>query len=317
MPAIITHDTFGQEIYGNLSNLIGSTPSEYEAFLLGNQGPDPLFYSTLLPRLSRYSSLGPLMHNQKTDELLVAFNQALAVLDESEVTTGRAYVLGFLCHYILDSLIHPLVFFHEFRLCDAGQEGLSRKNHCEVHAHIESAFDEMILFTMRDKTIASFDPSKEILRANNKVLNTISKLYLFAAMTVYRIFIPKTMFPSSTKAFRTIQSLFHSPTGTRRNLVGDFEELFRDYSFFRAMSLRDIESKTTPFDNCDCSTWENPFTEKVNTKGFWDIFDEASALAISALPSYATDRFSHQEAQDITKGLDFFGKPQASRDSRS
>ena len=45
MPSIITHDTFGQDIDRDLFTSIGGSRDEAEAFLLGNQGPDPLFYS--------------------------------------------------------------------------------------------------------------------------------------------------------------------------------------------------------------------------------------------------------------------------------
>ena len=44
MPAIITHDLFAKDIYGTAFESIGGTRDEAEAFLLGNQGPDPLFF---------------------------------------------------------------------------------------------------------------------------------------------------------------------------------------------------------------------------------------------------------------------------------
>ena len=43
MPAIITHDFFGRDVYDNLFKTIGGSRDEADAFLLGNQGPDPLF----------------------------------------------------------------------------------------------------------------------------------------------------------------------------------------------------------------------------------------------------------------------------------
>lgn len=66
--------------------------------------------------------------------------------------SGRAYALGFLGHYVLDSTMHPLVYFHEFQLCDAGEPGLSRADGNEVHAVIESEYDEMVLTVKRGET---------------------------------------------------------------------------------------------------------------------------------------------------------------------
>ena len=43
MPALITHDFFGRDVYDRLYTFIGGSRDEADAFLLGNQGPDPLF----------------------------------------------------------------------------------------------------------------------------------------------------------------------------------------------------------------------------------------------------------------------------------
>ena len=45
MPALITHDFFGQDVYDRLFRTIGGTRDEAEAFLLGNQGPCLLYTS--------------------------------------------------------------------------------------------------------------------------------------------------------------------------------------------------------------------------------------------------------------------------------
>lgn len=40
MPALITHDFFGRDVYDRLYTFIGGSRDEADAFLLGNQGPD-------------------------------------------------------------------------------------------------------------------------------------------------------------------------------------------------------------------------------------------------------------------------------------
>ena len=120
MPALITHDFFGQDVYDHIFRNVGGTRDEAEAFLLGNQGPDPLFYAVADPRLHEHNRLGNVMHSEKPSELIKAFKDSLGILDDDELPVGRAYAFGFLCHYTLDSTMHPLVFFHEYLLTDAG-----------------------------------------------------------------------------------------------------------------------------------------------------------------------------------------------------
>ncbi len=185
MPALITHDFFGRDVYDRLYTLIGGSRDEAEAFLLGNQGPDPLFYTVLSPQLREHNRLGSTMHNKKPSELLAAFKNSLGILGSAELEVGRAYALGFLCHYTLDSTMHPFVFFHEYQLCDAGEPGLSRADGSEVHGIIESELDELVLFERRNETVATFNPSTEILNASDFVLHVISKMYAYVALTVY------------------------------------------------------------------------------------------------------------------------------------
>lgn len=309
MPALITHDLFGQSVYRNLHETIGETRDEYEAFLLGNQGPDPLFYTVISPGLREFHKLGSTMHSEKPTELIAAFKQALSVLSDDERPIGRAYALGFLCHYTLDSAMHPLVFAQEYAVCDAGIEGLSREDGHEVHGTIESEFDEMALFTLRRQTIASFDPSVEILKASDFVLETVSKLYAYVAMTVYGLFVPTNLFETAVRNFRFVQKVFYSPSGTKRAAISAIEELVRPYSFYRSMSHRPIELEESQFDNHEHAVWKNPFTDEESTRSFWDIFEEAQNKAAANIDSFASSAFDEEAARAITRDLDFSGEP--------
>lgn len=311
MPAIITHDFFGQDVYHELHATIGETRDEYEAFLLGNQGPDPLFYTVISPSLREFHQLGSTMHNVKPTELINAFKQSLSVLTEDERPIGRAYAFGFLCHYTLDSAMHPLVFANEYAVCDAGIEGLSRSDGHEVHGTIESELDEMVLFTIRHQTIASFNPSVEILKASDFTLETVSKMYAYVAMTVYGLFIPANMYETAVRNFRFVQSLFYSPTGGKRTVISRIEELIRPYSFYRSMSHRPLAITESQFDNHEHEIWENPFTGERTDKGFWDIFADAQKRAHENIASFASAQFDLEAARAITGDLDFSGEPTA------
>lgn len=309
MPAIITHDTFGQDLYRLLYQFIGESRDEFDAFLLGNQGPDPLFYCVAVPRLHKISPFGSTMHSDKPTELLTALKQSLSILDDRELPIGRAYALGFLCHYILDSNMHPFVYSQQFQLENAGITGLDSSHEHELHALIESEFDEMILFVKQEKTVATFNPSTEILKASNFVLDTISKIYTYIALVVYGTLLPEKTFTSSVKSFRRIESIFSSPTGTKRFALGTLEELFRPYSFVRAMSPRAIEITESQFGNHDHATWENPFTGEASTRDFWDIYRKAQDDTKGALETFDSETFGSVEAESITHNLNFSGEP--------
>ena len=143
------------------------------------------------------------------DRLLFALKESLGVLEDDEASIGRAYAAGFLSHYTLDSSMHPLVYSQQFAICDAGIVGLDRSDGNEVHAEIEREFDEMVLFTKLGRTIASYKPYEEALRASDRVLAIIGKMYAYFCMVALHEFVPVDMFPAAVKNFRTIQKLFY------------------------------------------------------------------------------------------------------------
>ena len=309
MPAIITHDTFGREVYEALFEFIGGSRDEADAFLLGNQGPDPLFYAVVNPRLISAHKLGSIMHDQKPNELLAAFKRALATVPEADRATARAYALGFLCHYELDSTAHPLIFAQQYALCDAGVEGLDRSAGSDVHALIESELDELVLTVKRDTTIASFKPARDILKASPHVLDIVSALYVYVAREVYGMIIPADTFKASVRAFRSVQGLFYSPSGLKHNLLGRVEMLVRPHSFYRAMSHRNLARTRSAFCNDEHAAWENPFTGETSTASFLDLFEQAKARAQADMLILNAPAFSRDAARTITHDLNFSGEP--------
>ncbi len=309
MPAIITHDTFGQDLYEHVKHLIGDGADERDAFLLGNQGPDPLFYIAAVPWQAKYCRVGSHMHDNKPSELIYAFRQSLEVLSETERSVGAAYLAGFLGHYSLDSTAHPLIFWNERSLCNAGVPGLTRDDHTDVHAVIETEIDEVMLYTRRGQTVATFAPESEILRATDRVLDIISKMYCYALLMTYGDTVPRTLFTSAVYGFRIVQGAFHSKSGRRRDVVAAVELKFRPHSFFRAMSHRAIPLLESPFENRAHDAWENPFTGEISRESFPELYAKAQAKATEAIESALRPYFSLLDARAITCERNFSGEP--------
>ncbi|MBQ3106332.1 MAG: zinc dependent phospholipase C family protein [Eggerthellaceae bacterium] len=309
MPAVITHDLFGHDVYHEKYEFIGGSRQEADAFLLGNQGPDPLFFSVLSPHLHSARHLGGCMHKQKVNELLAAFNDSLKVLSVRERPVGRAYALGFLCHYLLDGTVHPFVYCQEYAVCDAGEPGLDRSDHSEVHAVIETEFDEIALYAKRGETVSTFNPARQTMKADRETLAVISKMYVYVALAVYGRVIPADTFAASVRNYRFVSEVLHSRSGAKRAALSRIELLARRHSFYGAMSHRPMESVESVFDNRAHEQWENPFTGEASTDGFWDRLDQAQARVDGAFSLFDAANFGVSQARAITGDLDFSGRP--------
>jgi len=104
MPAVAAHYSFGQEVLGLLPGSIKSFIEENKpAFDLGLQGPDLLFYYKVWKK-NEVVDRGHELHRQTAGSFIRA---ALTSLEQNPGSPqAEAYLLGFACHFVLDSTFH-------------------------------------------------------------------------------------------------------------------------------------------------------------------------------------------------------------------
>lgn len=309
MPSLITHDYFGREYLSSNKKTSSWSNDEVEAYLLGNQGPDPFFYAVITPRFYHYTSIGSLIHDKKPTEFLIALSEQSNKLPSAEQPIAQAYIKGYLGHYLLDSTLHPLVYAFEYAIEECGISGISGKDHHEIHAIIESELDEMVLSQKYGLTVNAFRPYKEILRADDASLEIISRLYVQTIYTIFNRTIPYDLFKESVKNFRCVQRLFYSPKGIKRKAISSVEKLFRRHSFYASMSHLAVERNSSFYANDAHLPWANPFTFEIKTDSFWDLFDAAQDRARKSTETVAAIPANNDLAHTITGGLNFSGKP--------
>jgi hypothetical protein len=74
---------------------------------LGAQGPDPMYYANFHKEGALWRKYADRMHDTNTQGLLISM---VTYLKKYYNTTLYSYVLGFLCHYALDTNIHPYIY---------------------------------------------------------------------------------------------------------------------------------------------------------------------------------------------------------------
>ena len=312
MPAILTHDLFGRGVIDDVSALLGfSTQAEKDAFLLGNQGPDPLFYLVIDPLMHKWSPLGGALHDEAPARTLFAMREAYLRLEGSERQVARAYVAGFACHWLLDSTVHPFVYFWQNGICDAGVLGLTAEAGSRVHAEIERDLDEMVLYTLTGKTVASWRPHECALAASRPTLAAIDKLYFYVALWLFEHAIDPRTFSTAVIEFRLVQRVFDSPAGRKRAALAAVERAVcrGHFSLVDSMSHRARAEETSDFDNRERRPWKNPFTGEVSRESFWDLFEGARSRVLPTLDELLAPDFDLAAARRLTADLNFEGEP--------
>ncbi len=106
MASIYTHNRFGLLLMEKMGLELKSITTKYnDLYRLGQQGPDIFFFNLKL--MMKKDSPGMVIHSQSGKDYLDHIKPMLSNynLDSPQ----GAYFIGSLCHYILDSKIHPLV----------------------------------------------------------------------------------------------------------------------------------------------------------------------------------------------------------------
>lgn len=157
MPSYYAHFQFGKNIVrkmpSDLKAIINTNIDSIDAFIVGLQGPDPLyFHKPLFFTLLNYEA-GEIHHSRGLD----FFTPACNYLREHDSPEAKSYVLGSVAHYVLDASCHPIIVEHQKK------EGIS-------HRKVEREFDD---FVMRTNGINPIHVDLNLLLPLNKNLGMI------------------------------------------------------------------------------------------------------------------------------------------------
>ena len=158
MPTTYTHDLFGKEVFkklpDNLKDVIRKSKSLY---LIGLHGPDIFFY---------YKPFGKNKVNRTAMEVhekiaASVFQRGIKKVQERPSDKMMSYLLGFACHYILDSACHPYIWEYQ-RIT-----GVS-------HAEIETELDRMFM-EQEHKNPFTYHPAVSICptRKGNEIISSL------------------------------------------------------------------------------------------------------------------------------------------------
>ena len=310
MPAIIAHHLFGEDVYASLAPVIGESDVQHDAFLLGNQGPDPLLCLKVLPLSVPYRTIGTIMHEQAPTALLAAMHQRFIYAPRSRsAPTCKAYALGFLCHYLLDSTAHPLIYAQQFAIRDGGVEGLPpMRKGGEIHALIETELDEHLLAKKLGVTVKTFVPHREILGCAPDALIALSTRFSPVSKSVYDVKLPQFAFASGVNMYRAAQTALDSKRDGIRQYADYARLAGKAYLHVQAMTHSATLRTAPSFANDDHVAWPHPFEPgKTVSASFDELYDVAFNAALSAVPRFAQADFSLADCEALTGNVNFKG----------
>lgn len=261
MPTTFSHDLFGKEVYQELPEEIKKIiHCGKSLYLIGLHGPDILFYHKPY-RKNNISDVGYQMHSEIAAPF---FQNAASVYKNNPNPLLASYLMGFVCHYILDSTCHPYVSNYE------AQYGVS-------HAAIETEMDRF--YKIREgKNPYSYRPQSSICITPKACEVISSVLTPLSADDIH----------SALKGMKFYVGLLVSRNALKRGLLLGALKIAGCYKSLQGQVMR-----KKPLPVCDCSTrnlqllFEQAKPDAVKAIiNLWNVLQDDDSLSDRFLHSY-------------------------------
>ncbi len=216
MPAIYAHDRFGADVAERLNPELKDIIRKYPApYAVGLQGPDLLFFYRPWGK-NRVNQYGVHLHRISA---LPFFERARNVVKEHGCDSGEyAYLMGFICHYILDSECHPYV------------EEMIEKTGVQ-HLEIEEEFEKLLL-RMDGKDAVAFSAAT-LVPTDEKTAAAIAPFYENITQ--------KTIL-QSLKDLKTVKKLFCAPGAFKQGLINTTMKVLRHYDKMKGLMYQRVDN---------------------------------------------------------------------------
>ena len=267
MPSTMTHTYFAIDVYDSLSIASKELLLDHKELLkTASQSMDPLFFYNIVNLKSgkKIRNFGNYFHTHKTNEFFTTLINYIKYNNYSYDGEVMAYLYGMICHFVLDSTVHPFVVFKTGNFDEKNKETYKYN---QLHGELESFFDNYMI-AHRENIV----PWK--FKCYNFGMNTdslgknLTEVIDFTYKEVFNKNKMSDIYLSSIKQMKSFYYLFrYDPYGLKKNIYKLIDTI-APKSFLR---LEPISYHINPKNkgswlNLERSKWTYPTNNKLNHK---------------------------------------------------
>jgi hypothetical protein len=257
MPYNFTHALVGLSAREHFSPEVSACiDANLDVFLIGTMGPDP-YFGDAMPKPPFTPCCVDLAEKLHMLDMRVLFSAMLPLARNSDVL--RAYALGFLCHFVLDTTAHPYI--------EARFSG-------KAHTPAEIQMDLM----MADRMALSGVPASPARFYRTRHLSELDAFHTALTKALFSLE-TEGVFCRSFRKWIVVNTLSFDPKNRKRRFFGMLERLFGAPG---KITNYLVSRHPDPSDrlNCSHSIWSAPWEPShPRTESFVDLFERACAQA--------------------------------------
>ena len=279
MPATITHAYFCKDVFDILPNNINNKISLNRMKMFGQSTNSLMFYNlfSILPG-KKIRDFHKYFHNNKSQDFfinLINYIKEKNYINDKDVSS---FLAGFICHYVLDSTIHPYIIY---KTGVFNKKNANTYKYNNIHAFMETFIDNDMVKRRNKSNPYNFPINKfcfSLEKFSPKLKNTIN----YSFDTTFNINNMSKIYYKSLKQMRYSLVLFRKDsTGIKKNiykLIDTFtsKRIFR----FEAISYNYPLEDRHNFLNSNHQLWRHPCMYDVtSTESFVDLYLKAIKCA--------------------------------------
>lgn len=299
MPSLVSHYLIGKEILKEDLVFAEKIKNNENIFLFGTQGPD-FFFTSIFPSKSnniKLSEIGLYMHSKKIDEFYKSTLEI--ILNDKKVDKDIlfSYMAGFLCHYALDTITHPYIYYMSGFSNENGD--LLNKNSIN-HIKFESQIDSCVSREYLKKDVDIKEILKEI-KISKEDIKYLANLYEFSLKNAYNIKIENKDLIKSFSSLDFIYNLI-----SKKSLYGILKLTKNiNINIEKVVALKDYEV-LSDVTNINRNTWIHPCDKSISSNmNFYELIEKTKIKAKEYIKTYYEIIFENRDAQDISYLNDF------------
>lgn len=272
MPATVVHAYFAKDVLEILPYKISENIDERRTRMFAQSMDSLMFYNlfSILPG-KRIRNFCNYFHRNKSQEYFINLINYIKDNDLKNDADVCAYLIGTICHYVLDSTMHPFIFY-KTGVFDKKHKSTYKYNN--VHAFMETFLDNDMIRRREDSSPYHFRFDKFCFDTTkfSKELKATIDYSFFETFKIKKM--GKIYYRSLKQMKKALKRYRRDPIGVKKffyKLVDTFtpRSMFR----FEAISYHyPLEDKHN-FLNLDHRLWRNPTTYNISsTESFLDLY---------------------------------------------
>lgn len=285
MPASVTHAYFSNDVYDILPEKIKQKLSLSRMKMFGQSTDSLLFYHLFsLKEGKGIRTLQHVFHTKNTQSFFLELVHSIRKYNLIDDIDCCSFLCGFICHYVLDSTIHPFVFYKTGKFQKNDPNTYKYNN---LHLFMETYLDNYLIQEREHISPYSFSIADYCFDLE-QFSDSLNKIIRETFYNTYHISCMDTIYYQSLKDMYFSLKIFRQDRYGIKKFFYKFADTFTSSKCFRfeAISYHYTMHPSYDFLNFKHQLWRNPTTYSITSHdSFYDLYIKSLKLAKKIIES--------------------------------